>query len=210
MSPFALGLLMTVGLSSSVFGKDPSSTLMDQRILDPVRQAVKGIETLSGDFIEEKRLVMLKEPAILTGRFFYGKPDRLRWEYLTPERRGFSVSNSKGLQWQHNPSRTQPLDLEKDPVFRSFVRRIFAWIRADFETIQKEYEIRLVSENPLSLALIPLLEMEKTFIDRVILSFSKDMKTVRSVDIHETDGDASRIRFSDIRINPPLNSGMFP
>ena len=57
---------------------------------------------------------------------------------------------------------------------------------------------------PYSLKLIPLSFQEKKFLDYLTIAFSEDWTYVRFVELHEKDGDFTRIRF----LKPLLNSSL--
>jgi len=210
MKTISAALFIIVYFVSTAFGSDALLSTFDRETLEKIRSAMEGIETLSGDFIEEKRLVMLKEPVVLKGRFYYIRPDRLRWEHLTPEKQGFSVSNGRGSKWHQDISKAIPFELDSSPAIRRFVDQVLSWIRGDFSGTNEKYRIAVSSKSPVSVILIPISEGEKAFLDRILITFSSDLRHVQSVDIHEKDGDASRIRFTQVRINQVLEPGLFP
>jgi outer membrane lipoprotein-sorting protein len=192
------------------FGNAPAAEKANGKTLEKIRQAMAGIQTLRGDFIEEKRWVMFKEPARLSGRFYYVRPDRLRWEYLSPAPQGFAVSNGQGIQWRADAPRATPFNLDTAPVIRAFVEQVRSWIQGDFEKIRKRYRIIVAPNAPISVVLTPRGQAEKAFLDRLLILFSSDLRHVQSIQIHEKNGDASRIRFFRIRINAPVDPELFP
>ncbi len=210
MKTFFVVCFVTACLFSTSSGKDIPPFPDDREILEKIRQAVQGIEALAGAFTEEKRLVLFKEPVVLSGLFYYLKPDRLRWEYRTPEQQGFAVSKEKGVQWRGDDPRAIPFNVHSTPAVMRFVEQVLLWIRGDFSRIQERYRISVPTKDPVAVMLIPLSKAEKALIDRILIVFSTDLRHVRTVDIHEADGDASRIRFTRIRINPFIDPALFP
>ncbi len=59
-----------------------------------IEKTVSAVKTVTSEFRQERRLAMLKEPALSGGRFYYEKPDKLRWEFADPD--AFRVS----CQWK--------------------------------------------------------------------------------------------------------------
>jgi len=210
MKTISAAFFIVVYLVSTAFGNDALLSTFDRETLQKIRRAMEGIETVSGDFSEEKRLVMLKEPVVLKGRFYYIRPDRLRWEHLTPEIQGIAVSNGHGSKWLQDASKATPFELDSAPAIRRFVDQVLSWIRGDFDGTTDKYRIAVSSKGPVSVVLTPISEAEKAFLDRILITFSSDLRHVQSVDIHEKDGDASRIRFTRVQINRVLEPGLFP
>ncbi len=147
MKTISAALFIVVYFVSTAFGNDALLSTFDRETLEKIRIAMEGIETLSGDFIEEKRLVMLKEPVVLKGRFYYIRPDRLRWEHLTPEKQGFSVSNGRGSKWHQDISKAIPFELDSAPAIRRFVDQVLSWIRGDFGETQRPISYRRLIEK---------------------------------------------------------------
>ncbi len=180
------------------------------KVLEKIRLATAGIKTLSGNFMEEKRWVLFKAPVRIRGRFYYMKPHRLRWEQTTPEIEGFAVSKDQGIRWRKDPSRAVPFHMDSTPALKHFTDQVFAWIQGDFTRIRKRYRVTVAPNLPVSVTLTPLSEAEKAFLDRIVIVFSRNLKHVQTVHIHEKDGDATRIRFTGVQINGPVDPKLFP
>ncbi|MEW5908466.1 MAG: outer membrane lipoprotein carrier protein LolA [Thermodesulfobacteriota bacterium] len=198
-------LIMSFGVSDTG-ASDPADA---ELIFNRIRNHVDDVQTLSSEFFQEKHLSMLKSAAVSRGLFFFEKPDRMRWESITPERTGFAVIGEKGIKWRGNSDKKERFRLETDPVIKHFTDQIFAWVRADFSWLKEHYRISILSPKPAVILLYPITDQEKKILNRIQIFFSSDERSVRSVEIHETDGDVTRIRFSTPRINFPLSPELF-
>ncbi len=53
-------------------------------LLERVKLAQKGMRTMEARFVQKQESAMLLQPEESRGTFSYQAPDRVRWEYATP------------------------------------------------------------------------------------------------------------------------------
>ena len=87
--------------------------------------------------------------------------------------------------------------------------QLFAWARADFSWLEQEYRISVLSEAPVALRLEPRSAAVAGFLHYLLINFSADGRYVRSVELHELDGDYTRINFVNTAVNKPLPADLF-
>ena len=67
----------------------------------------------------------------------------------------------------------------------------------------------MLERLPVVLKLVPISASEKKYIDHIKLEFSSTDNHVRIVEIHETDGDFTQIKFFNTGINIPIKEDIF-
>lgn len=87
--------------------------------------------------------------------------------------------------------------------------QLFAWARSDFAWLKKEYRITLLQESPVLLRLEPRSAATASFLHHLQIGFSPDGRYVRSVELHEKDGDFTRIKFVNTSVNKQLPADIF-
>lgn len=187
----------------------PASTDPQHPALTKISRSAAKVETIVSDFKQEKHTAMLSDAMISTGRLFYQKPDRLRWEITHPTHFGFSINGERALLWKGEHTPAEVFQIEERPAINRFAQQLFAWIQADFSRIGNLYRIEVRTGKPVSVVLNPLAEAEKNMIARILIFFSLDSRHVETVEIREHDGDFTRIRFYNTRINVPLKKERF-
>ncbi len=143
------------------------------------------------------------------GRFYYQKPDQLRWELTAPVVSGFVLKGERGRRWHERTGSTENFEISQEPVMKLVSEQLFAWARADFNWLKKEYRIDVLDESPVTLRLEPRSAATAGFLHHLLISFSADGSYVKSVEVHEKDGDFTRIRFVNVSVNTPLPGGLF-
>jgi outer membrane lipoprotein-sorting protein len=174
-----------------------------------IAHAVAGIETISSDFRQEKRSDMVDRVLESRGRFYYGKPDRLRWEVTEPVRMGFIVNRKKAERWRGARGRRESFPLARAPFLKVFADQVFAWITADFDELRKRYDIRPLQEDPIVLKLIPLSSQERARFEYLKIAFAAENRHVSLIEIHQNAHNFTRIRFLNTVLNEPLREDLF-
>jgi outer membrane lipoprotein-sorting protein len=179
------------------------------RIFAEIAKAAAKVTTLKSDFVQERHLGMLEDILISKGRFYYKKQDRLRWELTKPVISGFAVSGKQAKRWDGESGRTQMFEVYQVPFIKLFTDQVFAWATADFKQLQKDYNIEVLAGSPADLKLVPIRSQEKKYLDHFRIAFTADAGHVNAVEVHETGGDFTRIRFFNTIINTPLPDALF-
>lgn len=202
---FAL-LLFTAGPAAA--GEAPAAA-GNAALFSSLERTAGSVRTLSSDFVQEKHLSMFKTVLNSKGRFYFSKPDLLRWELTEPVASGFVLKGEKGRRWHQRTGRTESFQISQEPVMKLVSDQLFAWARADFSWLKKEYRISVQGESPVALRLEPRSAATAGFLHHLLISFSADGRYVRSVELHEKDGDFTRIRFVNTAVNKPLAADLF-
>lgn len=178
-------------------------------VFSRISLSVKKVYTMSSAFEQERHTAMLKDAMISRGRFFFAKPDKIRWETIDPSPAGFSVKGLEAKRWQGTSEPPEKISLSEAPFLQVLIQQILAWTSADFSSLKDRYEIKVSSEDPITIGLIPLLAVERDYVSQVTLIFSPDLLYVTSVRIQEKKGDEIIIRFFNAVINEPISDERF-
>jgi outer membrane lipoprotein-sorting protein len=209
---FFIAILLFFILPISVSGTDnaiDTDTTKTEGVLLRIKQASKKIDTLQGDFIQKKKVKILKNMPDSYGRMSYQAPDRLRWEILEPVKMGFVINGDNGKKWHGDKDKVKKFDVSKDPVISVISNQVFAWARADYDRLKTGYEIIILNDHPVELKLIPLSPIERKYIDSITLAFSDNEEHVNRIEILEKKGGLTQIYFSNMIINKELEKDIF-
>jgi outer membrane lipoprotein-sorting protein len=212
MKQFAC-ILIALCISSGILGDQAETRAEEQRntarIFSEIAGSVSKVQTFTCNFIQEKHLSMLNNVLTSKGRFFYKREDKLRWEFNEPIASGFAVNGEKAFRWKEDSERTQKFHVQQVPFIKVFTDQVFSWANADFKKLEKRYRIQVVNDEPADLKLFPKSSQEKEYLSHIRIVFALDASHVKMVEVHETDGDFTLIRFLKMVINKPLPDGLF-
>ncbi|MEI7993902.1 MAG: outer membrane lipoprotein carrier protein LolA [Methylococcaceae bacterium] len=138
-----------------------------------------------GSFQQEKRLKILRKPLLSTGSFTYHQSKGVIWKTLTPIPSLLLVNESHVLTGQGE--QTVP------PAFGKLFK---AMLGGDLNLLSEGFVITGEDKKPKwQLRLTPKDELLKKLISDMVLSGDNDL---RLVEIRETGGNMTRIKFAQI------------
>jgi outer membrane lipoprotein-sorting protein len=203
-----LSLTLLLGAGGALAEATPAP-VGNAALFASLERTAGSVKTLASDFVQEKYLGMFKTVLSSQGRFYFSKPDRLRWELTAPVASGFVIKGEQGRRWHERTGRTESFQISQEPIMKLVSDQLFAWARADFVWLKKEYRISVLSEAPVALRLEPRSAAIAGFLHHLLINFSADGRYVRSVELHELDGDYTRINFLNTAVNKPLPADLF-
>ncbi|MDL2268432.1 outer membrane lipoprotein carrier protein LolA [Desulfosarcina sp. OttesenSCG-928-A07] len=174
---------------------------------EAIDKIVSGIETRYGgigftaDFDQQSILKAMDVTDTASGRMIVRRPNRMRWEYKTPDPQIIIASGN--TLWIHRPDENQAM-MGKAPDFFSDGKG--AGFLADIPTIRKNFHLFLDSSDDPScfrLRMVPNTTTEDVM--AVYLDVDKADFNVRRVITTNAYGDETRIDFKNVNLEalPP-------
>ncbi len=204
---WCLTLLMCISISLPAAGL-ATEVALSAEVTQRLAAAAQQVQTLQSDFVQEKYLSMFEEKLISTGQFYYQKPDQLRWELIEPVGSGFVITGDTGQRWHQRIAGSESFKLDQDPAMSLIAEQLFAWAKADLNWLEQNYHIGVVNEKPIQLKLVPL-ESAAQFLSHLVITFNDSDRYVIAVEIHENDGDSTRINFNNTIVNGEISTTIF-
>lgn len=195
-----LCVLLLSGLAVAQEGSDA--------LLEQLRANSLDAHAISSKFTQEKHLSVFNDVVVSEGEFLFQRPRRLRWEYISPFRNGFVLNGESGKRWD-DLTGNHDVDLSSDPAMCVVAEQVLAWATFDLETLRRQYEISVQSSKPVTLRLVPKSSALKSVVSHLRIEFSPDAKSVSVVELHDVDGDYTRLSFHETRLNPSIPEGAF-
>jgi len=162
-------------------------------VLAQITNRLAKTEITQGDFQQEKRLKFLRKPLISTGTFTYHQTKGVIWKTLTPVPSLLLVNDTRLLTGQGEQA-----------VPAAFGKVFKAMLGGDLNQLTEGFSMTGSDQKPSwQLELKPKDELLKKIISSIILSGDNEL---RFVEIHETDGNLTRIKFDKITHPTQLTS----
>lgn len=112
----AVAALVFVSAAASA-GADPtppdptaaglSGSVRLELLVERIKHEQRRLETLEADFEQEKSSEFLARPELSRGSFSYRRPDRVRWEYLSPKPITLVLRDQEMLTWYRDLGRAE-------------------------------------------------------------------------------------------------------
>ena len=140
-----------------------------------------------------------------SGKAFFKRPDKMRWEYETPDPQTI-ITNGHTL-WIYKPEDKQVM-VGKAPSFFEDGKG-FSFL-SDMESVKNKFIISLGKKAEDDIHVLKLLPREKTFDVSVIYLFvSTKTFEVTKIVAYNSHEDETRIEFKDIVFKQKLDESLF-
>jgi len=210
-------LLLTVICASRVVGEDPRDPrdpgLAPAERLDVLvermRREQESLQTLQADFVQTKESSMLLETAEATGTFYYAAPDRVRWEYRTPDPISMVIADDRMTTWYRDLGRAEQVDIGRQS------QKVLEYLGAgsSLGTLLEYFDVKLHQPQepsaPLELELEPRFERVAKRLSGMSLWIDPQLFLPVRLRYVEADGDVTDYRFSGFRLNGEIPDERF-
>jgi len=177
-------------------------------LVDRVVAGQRALHSLRARFRQTKKTALLLAPAESKGTLIYLAPDKVRWDYETPE--PMTVVYADGvLTTLHSHGG----GIERLPVPRK--QRRFVGILAGtvpLDDLISRFRATLTDAGPPApyrLTLEPTHRMVRRRLKMVRLEIDRTLLLPVAVEYEEADGDSTRYRLSHVEIDPEIDPGLF-
>ncbi len=171
-----------------------------------IRAAAEKIESIQADFVQEKHLPFLVKPLESTGRFYFTRPDSVRWEYASPFK-SILVSHQGNTRRFVAENGTWIEDAGvKMAGMQVVMTQISQWMSGQF-TGSADFDAKIAADS--KVVLTPRNDALSRMIRRIELTLSDRPGVVASVMVIEGDDAYTVWAFKNIRTNDSLKPALF-
>jgi outer membrane lipoprotein-sorting protein len=167
----------------------------------------KSILSNEADFTQEKYISVMTDKAISKGKFYYKKPDQMRWETVEPQSHVIVLSNGKMMIREKGKVKTY--DAASNKMFKGLNDMMLT--TASGNMLQnKEYRYRLFeNEHYFLIQLFPTAGATKKFVRVIEIQVEKSDYTVSQIKMIEPSEDYTSISFTNKKINASVTDDKF-
>jgi len=192
--------LLAVALSAQTAAVTPEQAMAN------LEKALKAVTTLRADFEQLHYSMSVSEPLREKGQLFLEKPDRLRWQYKTPQEKVFLYQ--KGVVEMYLPEEKQ---LTRSPVAEEALRSDIFGILLGLMSFRDAYT---VESNPFptdatQVRQVRLTPLEEGDYSHILIEIDEKTWLLRRAIFLEWAGNKREFVFSRIRTGVSLPAGAF-
>jgi len=170
-------------------------------------RASEETNSIASDFEQLKHLSFLEEDVTSTGRFYFQKEHKLRWEYSSPFFYLIIFNNDTVLI--RDSEKTSVYDAASGQMFRQINDIMLRMVNGTILE-SKDFKFEYLENNQYyKLDMEPLDENMKEFLSGISLFINKDDYTADELLMLERSGDFTRIRFINKRLNENIPEHIF-
>ena len=198
----------SAGLYQNVSAQPPSPVEDSRLSLDDIIEKIEkrySVPGFSAQFFQTSTIKAMEITDNASGKAFFKRPGKMRWEYETPDRQIIMTDNE--TLWIFRPEDNQVM-IGKAPSFFEGGKG-FSFL-SDMKLIKNKFSIALEKKTGNDYYKLKLLPREKAFdVSVIYLSVStKTFDVVRIVTVNSY-GDETLIVFSDIQFRKKIDDSMF-
>lgn len=202
------GLTGTTGLAVDIPATEPDADIT--AVLKRIEATTAGVTSLAADFTQTKKLAAFDRDLEMTGKLFMQRPERFAWHVDRPIQYRMVIKDETLFQWDNVSGSVQKLSLADNPQFTALSGQMELWFSGRYNTLLSDYQVTLLSENPIRLRFHPRQpSLAAEFIQHITVTFGEDARYIREFDLLEANQDQTIIRFSQTRINPVLDDDVW-
>ena len=176
-------------------------------VLQQIKSQSQKINSIEADFVQTKNISFIDEQLISNGKFWFSRPDKMRWEYQKPFFYSIVI----------NGDQITVIDDKKESRFDAASNAMFGQIKqvimnmvngrmfddSDYHaTLKEETNFYVVNFETVN-------EAMKEYITSIDLYFTKTDYLMEKIRMNEASGDNTMIEFSNQKINQPLPDDVF-
>ncbi len=178
-----------------------------RELLAHIQQQLRTVDTMQADFVQKKRLAMLKHTLTIRGQFAMQKPNKVVWIVNQPTKYAIRVDGEEITQWDEDTNKVQVIHVGGDPTFKAITEQIQAWFLGDYKVLEQSYDVFLLSDQPLALRFAPKTgTMVSKLVKNIEVTFGKDELQIDTMVVNETSGDSTTLNYSNVRLNQPIKT----
>lgn len=180
----------------------------EQNAIDEISQASETIHTLQCNFVQTKKLKMLKEAMVSKGKMWCTQPNRIRWEYQTPYASSFVLNDGKVLLKGNKRSHT--FNVNRNKMLREITRLMVPDGLGKCLQEKKDFQVSVTTRNNLHiLTLLPQEKELRQLFTQIVLYYDRGQSVVTKVEMLEKNGDCTAIELSSINLNAKIEESVY-
>lgn len=173
-----------------------------------INAAAAAMPSMTCDFTQTKHLSMLREKMVSKGKMYYRKPDRLRWEYVSPYKYTFILNGSK-VSVAGN-KRNDVIDTRNNKLFKEIARIMMSTVTGRALSDTGDFTITIdETTTAWNVTLVPKRKNIRQMFSKIILKFRRSDCQVQQIELYEKNGDRTEIKLQNIKTPSAVNDALF-
>ena len=176
-------------------------------ILQQIKSQAQKINSIEAGFVQTKNISFIDEQLISGGKFWFSRPDKMRWEYQTPF--FYSIIINGDNITVIDDKKESRFDAASNAMFGQIKQVIMNMVNGkmfddpDYHaTLKEETNYFVVNFETVNRAM-------KAYILSIDLYFTKSGYLMEKIKMNEASGDDTVIEFNNQNINQPLPGHVF-
>jgi len=177
--------------------------LSADEVVKRIREAREKINDFTSDFVQEKRISLLKEKVISKGRVRFKKPDKFSIEFFHPETSQMVFDGKTVLLYFKEEKIAERYQIQGNPLTEKYL--LFS--KDPFQEKLAQWRIVEDRESVLLMEILP--KVKDPLFVKTKLWISKRDWNITGMEMVEKNGDTTTLQYSNMRVNRGLSDSDF-
>ena len=192
----------------TMFGQSKIGPQEQQQVIQKFNSASSSLRTMYCDFVQTKKMKLLKNEMQSKGVLYYSSPNRLRWQYNTPYSYLFILNGDN--VYIKSGTKKQNIDVKRNKLFRQISSIILQCITGGRLNNSGDFTVEIQKTNDTySARLDPKKKELKKLYSIIEIYFNHDLTMVNSVRLEETTGDTTIVELKNVKTNTSISENLF-
>ncbi|MBI9089300.1 MAG: outer membrane lipoprotein carrier protein LolA [Desulfobacterium sp.] len=165
--------------------------------------------SLGTAFEQEKKISFFDDTIRSTGALFFQSPDKVRMDTFTPFKTSAVANGPSAIQYEFVNGGWRSLDTATNGMLHAVMKNIISWLQGKFNDASLYQVTGARKDHGTWLTLTPKKSEYQKHIKYFELGINKAVNGLDSILIMLPDGDYTRYKFYNDRINVPLSPDLF-
>ncbi|HRN94401.1 MAG TPA: outer membrane lipoprotein carrier protein LolA [Chitinophagales bacterium] len=172
-----------------------------------IEQSSAKIKTVQCDFLQEKKMSMMKEKTTSKGVFYFNQPNQVRLEYRQPNFQAMIVNGTNAFLQDKN--KITKVSMAKSKAFQQLNKIIVSSVTGSILE-SKDFSTKLFeNEKAVKVELTPTSKTVRDFLSSIVLILDKKDFSATRLELNENGGDYTYLTFSNKSLNKALPETLF-
>lgn len=200
-------LIVSCGLSLSIHSQNYKELTNVSEVVNGIKQFSANTNTIESAFRQEKYLDVMAEKIVSEGKFYFSRPDAIKWVYNKPYQYAILLKNSE-VKIKDN-EKISTFNVNSNPGFKQINDMMMALVKGDFSS-QKDYVPSFFENDQYyKVVLSPKKDNKTDFVQNIQLFFDKNSFDLNRILLNEKSGDYTNIEFINRKVNQSLSADIF-
>lgn len=205
---YVLNILFLLSFCMTMLGQSKIGPQEQQQVIQKFNSASSSLKTMYCDFVQTKKMKLLKNEMQSKGKLYYANPNRLRWQYNTPYSYLFILNGDN--VYIKSGTKKQNIDVKRNKIFRQISSVILQCITGDRLNNSDDFTVEIQKTNDTySARLAPKKKELKKLYSVIEIYLNHNLTMVNSVRLEETTGDTTIVELKNIKTNTSISENLF-
>jgi len=174
--------------------------------LSRLKVANKGLTSIDSEFIQEKTMSIMTGVLTSSGKFYYKKPNLMKWDQLQPSPYYFILNGNEVKRFDGKTVKVISANSPQVSYFKDFIMGTVDGSLFESEQFEASY---VKVGGTIEVTLIPLKKSMKKRIKKMVLVFDNEKLILLNLTMFETGGDQTAIKFVNTSLNTITDNSIF-